>query len=179
LGELGLMFCLGVLGLQMAIHLGTWVPGNNISQMTALLAFVPTFLSFAMLFLVEDNPLLRPRTKSSKRERTPSATARQIAMWVVLPLWFRRILAILGIYLAVTFVAAVFALWHGGPELRARVYLAGNHKLGIPYRQITEAEYWRLEAHSVRVLASLGVMISLLPVVAFVWDRSRSGRKPD
>jgi hypothetical protein len=32
--------------------------------------------------------------------------------------------------------------------------------------------------HGVRMLAGLGIVIALLPVVAFVWDRRQRGRKP-
>jgi hypothetical protein len=101
-----------------------------------------------------------------------------MAMWAILPPCFKRTFQAVGTYVAVTFAAAVGALRHGSPELRDGRYLAGSHKLAIPYRAISEEEYWRLEAHAARMLVGLGVVITLVSVVAFAWERIRDGYKP-
>ena len=82
-----------------------------------------------------------------------------------------------GIYAVVSFVIGAIALLHGGADFREGEYWAGNRKVGIPYRKITEAEYWRLEAHEVRVVSGFGMMVSGIPLLAFVWDRRTRQRE--
>ena len=176
--EYGLIFCLVVLAVQLVVHFVSWIPNNHISQLESVVVWLPTLVCFAMSYSVPDNPFLRHFGRRKQKVQSSSAASGQIAAWVVLPLWFRRTLAVVGIYLAITFAAAFDALRHGAPEHRSGEYWAGNYKLGIPYRQITEAEYWRLVGHMVRMLVGMGVVIALIPVASFVWDRSRPGRKP-
>jgi hypothetical protein len=80
---------------------------------------------------------------------------------------------VLAAYLAVTFIWDVVALRNGGPHESQGPYWAENQKLGVAAHAITAAEYWALESHEVRVVASLGALFASLPVVALVWHVRR------
>ena len=169
-----LAFSLLLLSLQIVVYVASLFPGCHVSALTAFLAMLSGLLAFAMMhFVLEDNPLLRTRAERKGEEGARFASARQAAMWSVLPVWFRRLVVVVGACLALGMVAAFGALRHGGPELRGGTYWVGNSKLGIPYRRSSEAEYWQLQGHQARLVSSVGILVAGLPVIAFIWDRRR------
>ena len=175
---MGLIFSLAVFILQVSVQVASYVPGNRISQIDAFLAWLPTLVAFATMFAIDGNPLLRRSLTGGTKSGAPtSQTARQIAMWKELPRWLKLGVKLAGTYVAITIVFAGVALSKGGPSRIANAsYWVGNRKLGIPDRLVTEAEYWRLMGHEVRLLGSVGMMISGLCVVAFIWDEKRPWR---
>ena len=175
---MGLIFSLAVLVLQVCVQVASYVPGNRISQIDAFLAWLPTLLALATMFAIDGNPLLRRSLTGGARSGVPtSQTDRQIAMWKELPRWLRLSVKLAGTYVMITIVLACIALSNGGPSrIENASHWVGNRKLGIPDRLVTEDEYWRLMGHQVRFLSSLGIMISGMCVVAFIWDERRPWR---
>jgi hypothetical protein len=175
---LGLIFSLAVLALQVCVQVASYVPGNRISQIDAFLAWLATLVAFATMFAIDGNPLLRRSlTGGGKSGVSGSQTARQIAMWRDLPRWLKLTVKVAGTYVVITIILACVALSNGGPSRVVNAsHWVGNRKLGIPDRLVTEAEYWRLMGHEVRFLSAVGMMISGMCVVAFIWDRRRPWR---
>jgi hypothetical protein len=176
-GRIMLIVSLVVFAVELAVYIASIFPGCHMSALRAFVAMLFSLIPFILMFTVEGNPLIRSRSERKGPEAIQFATGRQRAMWNTLPVWFRGVVLIVAVCTALGTLSAIGALYHGGPELRNGQFLAGSSKRRIPFRRISEDEYWRLQGHQARFIGTYGIAFSGLPLIAFVWDRRRRSQQ--
>jgi hypothetical protein len=165
-----LYYCLLLFLLQLALQVSSFFPDRHISMAHGGILMVLS--GFGLLAGVV--PMLIQRQNQTRSGVIEGSSSGQAAKWRELP-WVRWTIQLVSIYLVILVVTAVVGLRHGSSEMRADGYWAGSPKRSIPYRRITEAEYWRLEGHQARLLSAMGMMTCGVPWLAFALRRySRS-----
>lgn len=161
--------------LQFAVYCASFFPCFHVSTQVGFLTMSASLLPFVLAHqAIKYNPLVRTKSERSGRELFFLVTLRQREMWLILPRWFRCCVALVGIFVVTMFVVSFVEIDHyGNPEFRGGTYWAGNYKTGMPYRRISADEYWRLDGHRSRWISGVGILISGVSTIAFVWDRRR------
>ncbi len=178
--EVMLLCTVVVFCLQFAAYCASFFSSFHVSTQVGFLTMSASLLPFILAHqAIKDNPLVRSKSERSGQESFSLVTLRQREMWLTLPRWFRYCVALVGIFVVTMFVVSFVEIGHyGNPEFRGGTYWAGNYKTGMPYRMISADEYWRLEGHRSRWISGVGILISGVSTVAFVWDRRRKKGVP-